>query len=142
MKSLPISLVLQVAFCLLSSRGLAQSRTSIEGGLYYGKQGGFPLPSQLVFLESRDTILLVQCYFPLKGEIFELLDDTLYRHKGNENVFRGHYSTVSLNQSQISFNTDSSFSDYSIKNVLLEYHPEEQETLNNYRRRSKPWRSP
>lgn len=54
-----------------------------ENGLYYGKVGGFA-PPLISFVQLNDNIASVEIYQPLKGQIKEILIDTLIRYEENQ----------------------------------------------------------
>ena len=115
--------------------------SEFANGLYFGKQGGFPTTTQSVFIEKQDNILKAECYFPLKGSIFNILIDTLYQIDSNSLYYKGNKSILFEDDGNLFFKTDSLWNGYKLKNVEIEYNPEKVNDLIDFRNRAVPWSS-
>jgi len=114
-------------------------KIAMKEGLYFGRQGGFLPPSDLVFVEYRGGILYAECYYPFKASVFKILGDTL-KSADHELSFIGESSIVFIKNGNIIFQTNESFTDLKIKEVLLEYAPNEYDRLNRYRKEAIPYK--
>ena len=111
----------------------------MNNNLFFGKQGGVLVPNQLVFAENIDSIMYVECYFPLKGSTFLLLEDTLYLTENSKLFFSGEKSFINSKNGNLLFNTKDSYTGYRIHNVILKNNSSKRELLEKYRKCSIVW---